>query len=601
MDIRQLLTSIIFLVFTVSLTRVEAQTNNLDSFVINKKSRLNFIHSKNNSIKKNINNSFYILNDNKYFGMQFNKTKATKRLELHVQTHNNIEIYSASIKINFDNNGTPILYNDNTINYTIVNKSNFPLVNLISDFSNIKSDDILEHKKIYFPISENEIIPAIEITYKKENKNYLIIFNSKYDIIYNTSLTIEKDITTKTANASIFLPDPITSAETVYGGDFVNNSGATNSSLEAQQIDVAIECKFDGTNYYLENNFVKIQDLVSPSWAVVSNTTGDFSYNRSEIGFQQVNAFYHISKIKEQINIYGFTDAVNYAIKVDADGSNGHDNSTFTPSGNNSYIQYGAYTGVEEHIPDAEDAEVVVHEYTHAIVNSYSPNRTTNERRSLEEGLADYIAVSYATGINSYNWQKVFKWDGNESWNGRKATSTKCYTNIYSWSNIYANTDIWVAPLMDLYFELGKETTDKLVLHTITALSSNTTMEQAALIMMSMDTVYNSNQNSMSIFNAFKNYCILNDSHLANESFNISSFKIINSDAFSKGGEMRIEFENLFSGEINIYNINGITIFNKKLNLRKNFSFNSEDLNSGIYLINIKGNKDSKTIKLCKY
>ena len=600
MNIRQLIVSIIFLVLAVSITRIEAQTKELDSYVVNKESRLNFVHAENNTNKKS-DSSLSIINNHKHFGKQFKKTKSTKRLELHVQTHNNIEIYSASIKINFDNNRNPILYNDNTVDYTIVSKNNFPTIDLISNFSNIKNHEILEHKKIYFPISEDKIIPAIEVTYKKDNKNYLSIFNTEYDIVYNISLTIEKDITTKTANASVFLPDPITSAETVYGGDFVNNSGATNSSLEAQQIDVEIECRFDGTNYYLENNFVKIQDFVSPSWAVVSNTTGNFSYNRSEIGFQQVNAFYHISKIKEQINIYGFNDAVNYPIKVDADGSDGYDNSTFTPSGNNSYIQYGAYTGVEAHIPDAEDAEVVVHEYTHAIVNSYSPNRSTNERRCLEEALADYIAVSYSTGINSYNWQKVFKWDGNESWDGRKATSTKCYTNIYSWSNIYTNTDIWIAPLMDLFISIDKETIDKLVLHTITALSSNTTMEQAALIMMRMDTVYNSNQNSMAIFNAFKKYCILNDSHLANDSYEITSFKVINSSNFAKGGEMSLEFENLFSGEIKILNINGVTIYTEKLNASSDFKFNSQYLNSGIYLVSIKTEKGSKTIKLCKY
>ena len=600
MYIRQLLVSIIFLVLTVNLTSIEAQTKKSDSFVVNKESRLNFVNVKGNANKKS-NSCFSIINNRKYFGKQFKKTKSTNRLELHVQTHNDIEIYSASIKINFDNNRNPILYNDNTVSYTIVDKRDFPTIDLISSFSNIKNHEILEHKKIYFPISESEIIPAIEITYNKDNKKYLSIFNYDYEIIYNISLTIEKDIITKTANASVFSPDPITSAQTVYGGDFVNNSGATNSSLEAEQIDVSIDCRFDGTNYYLENNFVKIQDFASPNWAVVSNTTGDFSYNRSEKGFQQVNAFYHISKIKEQINIYGFNDAVNYPIKVDADGSNGYDNSTFTPSGNNSYIQYGAYTGVEAHIPDAEDAEVVVHEYTHAIVNSYSPNRSTNERRCLEEALADYIAVSYSTGINSYNWQKVFKWDGNESWDGRKSTSTKCYTAIYSWSNIYTNTDIWVAPLMDLYFEIGKETTDKLVLHTITALSSNTTMEQAALIMMSMDTVYNSNQNSMSIFNAFKNYCILNDSHLANDKYEVASFKVINSSAFAKGGEMELEFENIFSGEIKILNINGVTIYSEELNDQSNFKFSSKYINSGIYLVSIKNDEGSKTIKLCKY
>ncbi|MCK5907341.1 MAG: T9SS type A sorting domain-containing protein, partial [Flavobacteriales bacterium] len=167
--------------------------------------------------------------------------------------------------------------------------------------------------------------------------------------------------------------------------------------------------------------------------------------------------------------------------------------------------------------------------------------------------------------------------------------------------NPYDNSDVWVAPLMDMYFDLGKDITDKLVLHTITALDVNTTMEQAALIMMSMDTLYNNHENSMVIFNTFKKYCILNDGHLSSDEYSMSRFKIINSQAFAQGGEMIIDFGYLLTGEIKVYDINGVNIFNKIINQKKNFNFSSENLNSGIYLINVITNDGSRTIKVCKY
>jgi hypothetical protein len=154
---------------------------------------------------------------------------------------------------------------------------------------------------------------------------------------------------------------------------------------------------------------------------------------------------------------------------------------------------------------------------------------------------------------------------------------------------------------MDIFFDLGKDKTNILVLSTISALTSNTTMEQAALIMMSMDTVYNEHKNAMTIFNAFKKYCILNDSHLANDNNTFSEFKILNTKAFAEGGEMTLDFGKPFTGEIYVYNIKGLLISKNKIIFKKTFHINSEYLNSGIYLINIKNNNESKIIKICKY
>ncbi len=589
-----------FLIYSLAVNFANAQESG--DFVSNRKSHLTFNSSKKTNSNNNSKKSAFF-NNHKFFEMQFKTTKKTKRFEIKNQTHNNIEIYSATIKTNFDDYGNPIIYNDNTINYSIIGKGDFPLVEAIVANSNIKTSEILESKEIYFPISENEIVPALAIYFEKDNETFLNIFNSDYYVIYNKSLSIDKNIVSKIANASVFNPDPITSAHTVYGGEYKHNSGATNPSLEAQQIDVSIVCNYDGTTYLLENDFCKIVDFALPNWNVVTSNDGNFDYTRNQIGFQQVNAFYHISEIKKYIDYLGFTDAVNYQINVDADGENGEDNSHFHPNGTKGKLEFGAYiSGREEHVPDAEDAEVVVHEYTHAIINSYNTERNTNERRCLEEAMADYIAVSYARGIDDHNWQYVFKWDGhNEFWDGRMATSTKCYSGHYFGSDPYDYSDVWVAPLMDIYGELGKETTDKLVLHTITALDANTTMEQAALIMMSMDTVYNSNENSMVLFNAFKKYCILNDEHLANEDYEFSDLRVLNSQKFAAGGKMTIIFGKSFNGEITVYSITGKIILSKELQNKKSFSISSENLNSGIYLINIKNKNAIKTIKAYRY
>ena len=608
MEIRNILTTVLLLV----LAFFNAEAQNYDEYIKTKKSRLNFTNNKSSEYKKTT-NSIAILNSPKFFGKKFKLREKNKSYELQSQTFNNIDIFSAEVKINYDDNNNVILYTDNTINFTNVEEGEFPTVELIRNYSNIIADNIFLSRPIYFPISESEIIPALEVQYSEDNLTYIAIFNSNYDIIYNQCLSFDKNINTSKANASVFNPDPITSAKATYGENgFEHNHGATNSNLEAEQINVEIDCKVENGIYYLENNYCIITELQNPAWDIVTSSNGNFNFTRytgdngDQAGFQQVNAFYHISEMKKYLNSIGFDDAVNYQIKVDADAENGDDNSHFSPNGRQGELTFGAYylEGARgmEHIPDAEDAEVVIHEYGHAITNSYSSALGTNERRCLEEGTADYFAVSYSRGINPYDWGKIFKWDGhNEFWNGRSAISTKCYPGLFFSSNYYDNSDIWTSPLMDLYGVLGKETTDKLVMHTVRAYTSNTTMEQAALIMMSMDTTYNNHKNSMTIFNTFKKYCILNDDHLTNDDYKMSQIKIINTNAFARGGEMKIDFGYLFTGEIKIYDINGVNIFTKKINSKKDFFFNSENLNSGIYLINLISDHASKVVKVCKY
>jgi len=604
----------IFFITTLIITTTVCNftySQDLDLFIKNKKSKLQFTSKKDITPKKS--SSRTILSNSKFFGMEFTETKKTKRIKILTQTYNGIEIFASKIKINYDDKGNVIFYNDNTINVMNIDNKEFPNIENAILYSNIKKENILNYKQYYFPISENSIIPSLKVDFTVDNIAYSKIFNTDYDIIYDIYLSIHKEINTSPANASVFMPDPITSAQTNYGENYKHNNGESNTYIEAQQTNVTIECNVVDNTYLLENNYIKIVDLYKPNWDIASSTTGNFIFNRSQIGFQQVNAFYHLNAIKQQINDYGFTDAVNYPLQVDADGENGDDNAHFHPRTpeSDSRLEFGAYVKKydsegndisTEHVPDAEDAEVLVHEYTHAIINSYSEERTTAERRSLEEAFADYVAVSYATDINPHNWQYVFKWDGhNEFWNGRMATSSKCYDDISFNSNIYLHTDIWVAPLMDIFFELGKETADKLVLHTITGLNENTTMQQAALIMMKMDSTYNDHQNAQFIFDTFKNYCILNDSHLSNEDYVNANFRIINSIEFSKGRELTLDFGELFTGEIIIYNINGVIVDKKKLNLRRTFNISSENLVSGLYLINIINLDKTNTFKVSKY
>ena len=597
-------TTLLILLFITPKHQLHAQLN--DDFVRNKKSTLSFNTDKNksdnvgiyNNAKKSTNNS------------SLKKIKETKRYCLYSQTHNNIDIYSATLKVNFNNKGEEIFSNNNTLQTYKVLDATFPTQEFIKNNIEISNGKIVKFNKTYFPVNENLIVAAAEVNVEINNLLYKYIINSENQILYKNCLSFSKKHNTTTlseAKGSVFMPDPITSARVEYGGSITHNKGQSSAIIEAQQVEVKLMCKLENGVYYLENNDVKMVDVKNPNWDVVTSTDGNFIFNRYEIGFQQVNAFYHLSEIAKQIDNYGFTDAVDFAISVDADGFNGADNSFFHPYSNDvngELIEFGAYNGTEDHIPDAEDTEVVIHEYTHAIIDSYNSNRISNERYTMEEGFCDYMAVSYTYPLGDYNWQKIFKWDGNLSWNGRSAVSDKCYTDISRFSNnYYEHSDLWTSALLDIYFILGKELTDKLVLHTITGLTGNTTMKQAADIMLEMDIQFFNGNNQRTISTVFKDYCLADKvlDNLTSNSTEPILITIQNTIEFAHSGTATVKFNKASTGNYTLYSTKGVIVKYEEYNNSNSIKVNSEYLNGGVYILNITNSNSKKSFMLVKY
>jgi hypothetical protein len=555
--------------------------------------------------------------------VNFTIEKNHKRYILKAQRLNGIKIYGATIKEVLDTKGNIIIIQDNSV-FNPVSKSDiFPELKNILHSVGIDEEDVIRYEYYYFLIDEGTLIPTIRIRHKSGREILESMFDNEATLLLERTNKHNKDHENHNHNhnyasrensnlnlvngkALVFQPDPITSSGQIYGGDYAHNMGSTNSYLEAEQISVEIDVKFENGIYYLENNDVKIEDIEPPYWNIVTSTDGNFNFTRDQLGFQQVNAFYHSSMMKNEIKQYGFTDAVEYQIRIDADGSNGDDNSYFTgfkgDEEPNSYIEFGANDPSKsfQHVPDAEDAGVIAHEFTHAIVNSYSQDYDNTERLCLEEAIADYFSISYNSNYSLDRWQNIFKWDGhNEFWSGRSATSEKCYDDL-SFTNQYSNTDLWVSAMMDIYFDLGKETTDKLMLHTISALSTNTSMHQAAKIFMKMDTVYYSSQNAMKIYKHFEKYCLLKQEDLNLNDEDLLEFKILNSMGFSNGEDVIIEFKVKTVGRIKIYDAIGRTIKSLKFNSNR-VSINSSNLNSGVYIVNVEMLGKSEKFKLIKY
>ena len=130
-------------------------------------------------------------------------------------------------------------------------------------------------------------------------------------------------------------------------------------------------------------------------------------FDRSQPQFEEVNAYFQIDRNQRYLQSLGYVGPrriVPYAIPVDAHAANGADNSFFAEG---DVAGQGALFFGDGGTDDAEDADIVLHEFGHAIQTSIAPSAfdgsSASEARALAEGYSDYWAFTakYAQALTS--------------------------------------------------------------------------------------------------------------------------------------------------------------------------------------------------------
>ena len=134
-------------------------------------------------------------------------------------------------------------------------------------------------------------------------------------------------------------------------------------------------------------------------WAQVVSETGDparsstntFTYHRNDDRFEQVMAYYWITEAQKYIQSLGFGTGTYPPVNMQSQRVRinqwGLDNS-FATDHPKDELRFGK-GGVD----DAEDAEVILHEYGHAIHFSQNFSFASEEAGAISEGFGDYWAA----------------------------------------------------------------------------------------------------------------------------------------------------------------------------------------------------------------
>ena len=274
----------------------------------------------------------------------------------------------------------------------------------------------------------------------------------------------------------VYTSNPVSVAQQTYGSPgYVDNEDADTEQLTAGRTLVTLDSlSFENGLYRLTGPACTITDIESPldSVAFAEQTPEGFRYTRSQPGFEAVMAYYHITAAYRRFVELGFSCPSLRGLPVDPHGYQGKDNSHYSPGGN--WISFGT-GGVD----DAEDADVIWHEYGHAIQYNIIPTWGGGECGALGEGFGDYWAGSHSRGLNQwspadqqYNW--LFLWDGhNEYWQGRILNDPRKYP--FGTLSVHMAGQIWSSALMEIQGDLGRNVTDRLVLKSLYYLSGEAT------------------------------------------------------------------------------------------------------------------------------
>ena len=281
---------------------------------------------------------------------------------------------------------------------------------------------------------------------------------------------------TSSGSARVFFPNPVAQ---LGNESLTDQKDADYAALQHAYETVALT-DLDGSGFLRG----KWANVVSETGSPAYSPTNTFTYNRSQDEFEQVMAYYWVTQAQRYIQRLGFgstyrpVNAESQDIRINQYGA---DNSFWTNHPKDE-IRFGK-GGVD----DAEDAEVILHEYGHAIQDAQIANfGSSPEGGAIGEAFGDYWAVTVTDVLahNGFDVPCVADWDSVSYTSGpshclRRVDTDKHYPEDVV-GEVHADGEIWSRALWDIRNALGAKQADTIILESQFSYRPDTTFAQAA-------------------------------------------------------------------------------------------------------------------------
>jgi hypothetical protein len=192
-----------------------------------------------------------------------------------------------------------------------------------------------------------------------------------------------------TGSALVFVPNPVQS----LGIESLTDQKDSEAAVPAAAYHAVQLTNLDGSGF-LRGDYANVY---SSTGNLAFSPTNTFAYTRHQDEFEQVMAYYWMTEAQKYIQSLGFGStlpAINDEPQDARINQLGYDNS-FETTHPKDELRFGK-GGVD----DAEDAEVILHEYGHAIHAAQDFNFDPEENGAISEGFGDYWAVTVSDVVS---------------------------------------------------------------------------------------------------------------------------------------------------------------------------------------------------------
>lgn len=295
-----------------------------------------------------------------------------------------------------------------------------------------------------------------------------------------------------TGSASVFDPNPVTAQGSRDG--LADASDANSTVLTGLLAPVLLQ-RLEDADTCLRGQWV----WASRGSADVCAAGRDFtSLRRGDAGFEAAMAYFHLDRAQAYLESLGFTNVLNRQVRVRTNDFP-EDNSYYDPA--TGEISMGA-GGVD----DAEDADVLVHEYGHAIQDDQVPDFGSGpQSAAMGEGFGDYLAAAIAANRAPSTTSNpcIAEWDELGAGNPDPVpclrridgqltvaqVTASCPSDPYfpGSPEIHCAGGAWSGALWDIRSQIGGATTDRLVVQSHFSLTAAASFDEGSRALLAAD------------------------------------------------------------------------------------------------------------------
>ena len=283
-----------------------------------------------------------------------------------------------------------------------------------------------------------------------------------------------------TAPAQVFSPNPVADLGIQTLTDQKDADYFSADPTLARAYHGVTLTDLDGTGT-LTGAYAKV---VSETGKAAVDTGGGFVYTRDQDQFEQTMAYYWVTQAQRYIQSLGFGStlpAVNKRQQLLRINQFGGDNSFYREGTGKLTITFGK-GGVD----DAEDAEVIVHEYGHSVQDNQVPGfGSTPDAGAIGEAFGDYLAVTVSEHYAPTPDEPcVADWDSTSYTSTvphclRRVDGNKHYP-LDLVGEVHADGEIWSRALWDIHQALGAKLADTIIIRAQFGFTPAITMPAAA-------------------------------------------------------------------------------------------------------------------------